>query len=458
MSFRTRLFLVSAAVALSTLALAAWPLATEWREASVWAILVGVLTALGGAFAGAWGASRHVNRRTDAIAETARQYAAGNVVFTGRDLGDDEVGRLGKALDLVAQSLGQRVKELLGKQARTDAILKEMAEGVLVIDGAGRVQVVNDSLRSMLGIEGEATGRHYVELIRHPVVAQLLTTGVAGQKTSPTEVTLSTDPPKVLLASAQLFTVDSERGVALVLHDVTEYRRAAQVRENFVSNVSHELRTPLTSIRGSVEALLEQGPSPGDQRFLSIIARNSSRMERLVHDLLRLVRLDVGQETLEVTDCSVHSVFESVLTEVAPMVEAKQQRAETIVPEEAATVRADPVKLHDALRNLVENAVNYAPMGSSIELAVTGDDAVTCLTVADRGPGIPSADLIRVFERFYRVEDARARDHDGGTGLGLAIVKHLVGLHGGTVQAANREGGGSVFTIELPKGQGVAEA
>lgn len=450
MSFRTRLFLVSAVVALSTLALAAWPLAAEWRDASVWAVLVGVLTALGGAFAAAWVASRHVDRRTDTIVETARRYAAGDVVVTGRDFGDGEVGRLGKAVDLVAESLGRRVEELLGQQARTDAILKGMAEGVLVTDGAGRVQVANESLRSMLGVEGEAIGRHYAELIRHPTVAQLLATGVAGQKTSPTEVTLSTDPPKILLASAQLFTVDGERGVALVLHDVTEYRRAAQVREDFVGNVSHELRTPLTAIRGSVEALFEEGPSPGDQRFLSIIARNSSRMERLVHDLLRLARLDGGQEALEVTDCSVHSVFESVLAEVAPMVEAKQQRAETSVPEEVATVRADPVKLQDAVRNLVENAVSYAPEGSTIQLSARTGGREVLLSVADEGPGIPEADLTRIFERFYRVDDARSHDV-GGTGLGLSIVKHLVAAQGGSVRADNREAAGSIFTIALPR-------
>ena len=119
---------------------------------------------------------------------------------------------------------------------------------------------------------------------------------------------------------------------------------------------------------------------------------------------------------------------------------------------EAATVTADPPKLHDAVRNLVENAVNYAPSGSAIELAAACSDAVVRVTVADRGPGIPDSDLTRIFERFYRVEDARARD-PGGTGLGLAIVKHLIGLHGGSVRATNRDGGGTLFTIELPDAQ-----
>jgi signal transduction histidine kinase len=172
-------------------------------------------------------------------------------------------------------------------------------------------------------------------------------------------------------------------------------------------------------------------------------------MDRLVSDLLRLARLDAGQEELALIPCVLEMTFGSVTGELAPLVESKHLDVRTSVAPDAGTVLADPLKLHDAIRNLVENAVNYAPADSTIELGAAGEKGRVRITVADRGPGIPDADLTRIFERFYRVDDARPRD-PGGTGLGLAIVKHLIGLHHGSARAANRDGGGTTFTIELP--------
>lgn len=414
------------------------------------ATLLGLLAALAGALGLAWVVSSAVGRRVAVIAATARRYARGDLSPVGRDVATDELGTVARALDDTARELGRRVEELSTQQTRTRAILQGMDEGVLVVDRAGRVQVANESLQRMLEIEETPTGRPYVELVRHPEVTRLIASAVAGKDTPRQEVTLNTEPPLVLLANARSFTTESERGVALVLHDVTEFRRADRVRQDFVANVSHELRTPLTAVKGGVEALLDGAPDAESRRFLDIIARNSARMERLVSDLLRLARLDAGQEQLDLAVCSIASLFSSLEGELAPVAATKAQRILASVGAEAETVVADPTKLHGAVRNLVENALSYSPEGGTVELASAADEGTVRISVADRGPGIPDADLIRVFERFYRVDRARARDR-GGTGLGLAIVKHLVGLHGGTVVAANRDGGGSVFTVELPR-------
>jgi two-component system phosphate regulon sensor histidine kinase PhoR len=235
----------------------------------------------------------------------------------------------------------------------------------------------------------------------------------------------------------------------LVLHDITDLRRADQIRRDFVANVSHELRTPLTAIRGYVEALLD-GPSDAEstRKFLEIIARHSTRMERLVKDLLRLARLDARQELLETTRCDIKQIFSAVAADLAPTIEDKNQRITVDVIAEARHVDGDPAKLHDIIRNLVENAVNYSPEGSEVRLGAAQANGTYTITVADSGPGIPTEDLTRVFERFYRVDKSRSRP--GGTGLGLAIVKHLVELHGGEATAENRAEGGAVFTIKLP--------
>jgi two-component system phosphate regulon sensor histidine kinase PhoR len=235
----------------------------------------------------------------------------------------------------------------------------------------------------------------------------------------------------------------------LVLHDITDLRRADQIRRDFVANVSHELRTPLTAVRGYVEALID-GPADAEttRRFLDVIARHAARMERLVKDLLRLAQLDAHQEVPEITTCHLQGVFEAVVVELAPAIEARRHEVTIDVAPDAAEVEADPAKLHDVVRNLVENAVNYSEDAGHVRLEARRAAGDVMIAVSDSGPGIPPDDLTRVFERFYRVDKSRSRP--GGTGLGLAIVRHLVELHGGRVRADNRPEGGARFTVTLP--------
>jgi signal transduction histidine kinase len=171
-------------------------------------------------------------------------------------------------------------------------------------------------------------------------------------------------------------------------------------------------------------------------------------MERLVKDLLRLARLDARQEVLEVAECDVRRLVHAVTGDLEPALNAREQRVEVEIEADVETVRADPSKLHDVLRNLVGNAGTYSPEQSTIRIRARRDREFLAIDVQDEGPGIPEEDLARVFERFYRVDKSRSRD-PGGTGLGLAIVRHLVELHGGRVVAANRESGGAQFTIFL---------
>ncbi len=411
----------------------------------------GLLLALAGALVLAWVTSAAMSRRVSAIAAVARRYASGDLTPQSGPYGDDEIGTVARALDASVQELGRRLAELSRNRRMTDAILGSMTEGVLVVDARGRVKMANEAVRRLLQIEETPVDRHYVELIRHPEVAKQIGRALEAGGSSQTEITLSTEPARVCLASAAPYTEQEEPGVVVVLHDVSDYRRAVQIRQDFVANVSHELRTPLTAIRGAVDALADETEAAVRQRFLDIVARHTNRMERLVTDLLRLARLDAGQEVLHTDTCSTATVFSSVAAELTAVLEVKEQRVQSRIEPGAERLVADPVKIHDVIRNLVENAAHYAPERSAIELdAVAGDSGSgVILRVSDRGPGIPDTDLSRVFERFYRVEHSRARN-PGGTGLGLAIVKHLVVLHDGTVEAAHRAGGGSVFTIVLP--------
>lgn len=415
------------------------------------ATALGLLVALCGALVLAWISSTAMSRRVSMIATVAKRYAKGDLTQQIGHYGDDEIGTVARALDGSVQELGRRLVEISRNRRLTDAILSSMVEGVLVVDASGRVQMANDALRVMLQIADTPLDRHYFELIRHPEVAKQIGIALDESGSSSREITLSTEPTKVCLSSVAPYIGEEERGVVLVLHDVSEYRRSEQIRHDFVANVSHELRTPLTAIRGSVDALADENDGASRLRFVDIIARHTTRMERLVSDLLRLARLDAGQEHLRMVSLSTKTLFSNIAAELSPLLAEKQQQLETEVEKGVEMIVADPVKIHDIVKNLVENASHYAPVATNVSLGIAkGVDSSVLLTVEDRGPGIPDIDLRRVFERFYRVDQSRARN-PGGTGLGLAIAKHLVGLHGGSIEAANRVDGGATFTVFLPE-------
>jgi two-component system phosphate regulon sensor histidine kinase PhoR len=455
-TFRTRVFLssllVSAAALILSAAFSAWllrdePLATH-RALAV-SVVAGLIVA---AIAG-FRAAAELSRRVEDLADVAERYTAGEAPPVPADYGSDEIAAVARALNDSIREIGSRTSERETVRARMEAILNGMSEGVLVVTPQGRLQLVNNAARRMLKVDEPPEGRHYLEVARHPEIAGQISGALHGMISDDRELTLPGHPDGTFAARSAPVASAAGRGAVLVLHDITDLRKADRIRRDFVANVSHELRTPLTAVRGYVEALLDDSAEGAEaRRFLETIARHTLRMERLVRDLLRLARLDAGQELLERVPCATEGLLGGVTADLADAINARGQRIEQHVAADATHVSGDPAKLHDALHNLLENAVNYAPEGSAIVMRAERHDARIVLSVADEGPGIPEADLPRVFERFYRVDKARARNarDPGGTGLGLAIVKHLVALHGGRVSAANRPEGGAIFRIELP--------
>jgi two-component system phosphate regulon sensor histidine kinase PhoR len=452
MKLRTRLFLASFGIATASVLLAV--MVASSTSDRIIALLSGLLVALAGALVLALVISSTISRRISGTAAIAQRYAAGDLKPQVGDYETDEIGVVEQAFEGAVQKLGKQIVELSRNRRLTDAILSGMTEGVLVVNARGYVQTANDAVCDMLQFNSSPVERHYIELIRHPDMARQIRSALEHTESSRIEITLDTTPTKACLVSAAPFSSEDEPGVVVVLHDVTDYRRAEQIRQDFVANVSHELRTPLTAIRGSIDALFGEEGVTGDPRFLEIIARHTARMERLVSDLLRLARLDAGEETLNCLSFSTRDLFTGVQNELLPLFKDKNLALEIQIKAGTETVFGDPTKLHDVLKNLVENAAHYAPEDTTIRLtAVCGEANTITICVEDRGPGIPDIDLSRVFERFYRVERSRVRN-PGGTGLGLAIVKHLVGLHDGTVFVKNRRDGGSVFSVNLPNFQG----
>jgi two-component system phosphate regulon sensor histidine kinase PhoR len=420
------------------------------QRSVLWLIAVGLLVSLPVAALAAWLVTAPISRRVETVAAIARRYADGDLTRPNSGYGDDELGEVARALDGAAQQLGRRLSDLAHDRRHLRAILAGMVEGVLVLDRQGRLLMANDAARSMLKLDDSAMGRRYQEWMRQPELFAQVAQALAGDTPGGVEFVLARDPSRTCVARAAPGG-EPEGGAILVLHDISDLRRADRVRRDFVANVSHELRTPLTAIRGYVEALLDDPPAAEEsRRFLEIIARHTGRMERLVKDLLRLARLDAGQETPERGDCDLGTVLQGVLHELAGPIEQRRSHVDVAIQPDADALISDPARLHDVLRNLVENAVNYAPEGGHVVVEAFRDAEAVVIRVLDDGPGIPAADLSRVFERFYRVDKSRARA-PGGTGIGLAIVKHLVELLGGSVSASTRAEGGAAFTVRLPQ-------
>ena len=425
------------------------PLWQPFLRQSAWLALLVFGAGIPLALALSWREAQRARRRIEAIAAVAQGTPRDEGTSLPVDFGHDDLASAARAVHVTVLDLEQRVRELSRDQNRMAAILAGMIEGVLVVDGTGRIQLINEAAQTMLHAGSDTAGRPYFDAIRHPEIAAQVTAALQGKSGQSREFVLPGDPDRTFVGRAGPVGGNGS-GAVLVLHDITDLKHADQIRRDFVANVSHELRTPLTAIRGYTEALAE---SPTDlessRRFLEIIGRQSRRMERLVQDLLRLARLDAKQEILEIAPCDIEQIFHGVVANLGPAIEENRQRVTTSIAPDAQTVEADPAKLHDIVRNLVENAVNYCPEGTEVRITATRADDAIEIIVADSGPGIPPDDLDRVFERFYRVDKSRSRP--GGTGLGLSIVKHLASLHGGTARAGNASDGGARFTITLPR-------
>jgi two-component system phosphate regulon sensor histidine kinase PhoR len=236
--------------------------------------------------------------------------------------------------------------------------------------------------------------------------------------------------------------------VVVVFHDLTDIRRTERMRRDFVANVSHEFKTPLTSIRGYAETLMsgaKDDPKIASD-FLKTIERNAQHLEALVSDLLTLARLEAEVPSTR-EDIPLRGIIEE---EIAARKNVLRERNIGVVVEcPSVEIQADRARLSTALSNLIDNAIHYNKPGGQITISAELHGGVLNLAVMDTGQGIPSEELPRIFERFYRVDKARTRD-SGGTGLGLSIVKHAIESQGGTISVTSRIGAGSTFTIQLP--------
>jgi two-component system phosphate regulon sensor histidine kinase PhoR len=406
------------------------------------AVLVAALVALLLGVGLAWVGGHEVGRPLAQLTAAARSIARGQApVYPAARA--TEIRQLVHAFRSMQEELTARMAALTRGREETSAIIESMVESVAAVDAQGDVKVCNAALRHLLRYGADTPLPNLREIFRGVEAREVLDQALDGRVVLGREVTL--DDRTVLVTARPLPT----GGAVICLHDVTELRRLETVRRDFVANVTHELKTPLTSISGYADTLLADRPDrETTERFLTVIRGNAERMHRLVDELLDLAKLESGAWRPQVAELDPRPAADAAWSELADRAAAASVAFTASVPP-GIRVWADPEALRQILTNLFDNAVRHTPAGGSIEFAASAVDQGTQLVVSDTGTGIPADHVPRVFERFYRVDPARSREH-GGTGLGLAIVKHLVEAHGGRVDLSSALGRGTTVRLTFP--------
>jgi len=394
--------------------------------------------------------ARRSTRSIRHITEAARKLAGGNLDYEVMTHGSSEETReLVDSLSAMAGSLKNKLAESNASHQRLSAVLATMAGGVVLLDGDGRISLVNPAASALLAMPSSPPKRQrFIEAVRdHDINSMVIRCQRLRQ---PDNLEIEFSPTKKFLnIVAMPLTGEHGEGVLLVVHDLTEARRVETTRKAFVANVSHELRTPLASVKASVETL--EGGALEDPKasreFLERISRNVDRMTRLVGDLLDLSRLESGEDSLNLESVDIYRPIKEAVE--LYKTQANDRGVELSVSSSGGLppALADEGRIQQVVANLVENAVKFTPRGGKVQVDARSINGALEVTVRDTGIGIAPEHLPHTFERFYKVDRSRS---DTGTGLGLAIAKHIVQAHGGRIWVESNLGEGSTFGFTLP--------
>ncbi len=366
---------------------------------------------------------------------------------------DDEIGALERSLSAVAGEVRGAVERLQIEAARREAILSSMSEGLLAVDKDLRVIFCNEAITRAVGLRRPfREGLPLLELVRDAEILAIVAEVIRSGKVTKRALKLGAASGRSFEVYAAPLEAAAGRGAIAVFHDITDLERLEQVRKDFIANVSHEMRTPLASVIAYADTLLEGAieESAVNRKFVEVIRSNAVRLNNISADLLILSDLESGALPGQPERVAIREVLESVLRTMEP--EARANEVSIIAGElQDKDVMGYRFRLEQALLNLLVNAVKFNRAGGEVRVSVrNGDAGLVRIDVSDTGIGIPSQDLPRIFERFYRADKARSRKV-GGTGLGLSIVKHVIEGMDGKIKVESQLGRGSTFTITLPE-------
>jgi len=391
---------------------------------------------------------------TQPIADMRKQaqaMAKGNYSRKVRVYGTDEIGQLAVTFNHLTNRLQEAQSTTDAERRKLDSVLSNMTDGVIATDRKGRIILINDPALELLHISRDITlGRPIASVLG---IDQEYSFEDLIHMSDAINLNFSTsDAPYILRANFSVIQKETGfiNGLITVLHDITEQEKIEMDRREFVSNVSHELRTPLTTMRSYLEALADGAWKDENiaPTFLNVTQTETERMIRLVNDLLQLSRMDSSDYELNKDIVLFNSFFNRIIDRFEMSKSDKVQFAR-LFPETSFYVEIDTDKETQVIDNIISNAIKYSPDGGNIRFGFTGQGDMLKVMISDDGMGIPKENVGRIFDRFYRVDRARARSM-GGTGLGLAIAQEMIEAHGGKIWAESEEGQGTTIFFTLP--------
>src|SRR5437016_5546030 len=365
------------------------------------------------------------------VEERVDQIGRGKQPRTFLIHGGAEAQRIGLRLEKIFQDLTQLSKQIAKRESGLQTIFAAVHDALLVVDSKRYVILANETFRKLFALPEISEGTPLLEIVRDATLDRVIND--AFDRGGPVRRELALDVSQIELDAVATRNQAGEiTGVLVLFHDVTEIKKVDQVRRDFVANISHELRTPLSILRGYIETLLDSPEVSREElsRILGVMERHSKRLDSLAEDLLTLAQLESANPNLQRDDVDLSSFFEELIRDWEKKLANKQLKVIVDVPPDLPMIRADRVRLQEALHNLIDNAVKYAGEEGEIRLTARRCDEEIVLSVSDNGIGISKEDLPRIFERFYRADKARTGENIRGTGLGLAIVKHVAQLNG----------------------------
>ena len=428
-----------------------WTLYSTYRHLALGALIVGAFFAVI-----AFYMARRISLPLADMRRTAERLANGDLRARVALPRGEEMKSLARTLNQMAAQLSERMETITRQSDEQKAVFSSMVEGVLAVDEKGRVLDVNLAAQRLLDLTpDEVRGRSIQEAVRNLDLQDFISDTLTAAGPTEAEIVLYGKEERFLQLHGTSLTDAAGRklGALIVLNDITRVKRLETVRRDFVANVSHELKTPITALRGCVDTLsdpVHRNPED-DERFIAMMGRQVERLSAIVEDLLSLSRIehDAEHKRIPLEPGTIGDVLRRAAQTFAKAADA---RGITVAVECPGDLLApiNAALLEQAVGNLIDNAIKYS--GERTRVLVSGalNGAAVEIRVADEGPGIEKKHLPRIFERFYRVDQARSRAL-GGTGLGLAIVKHIVLAHGGSVSVESTPGKGSAFTIGLPR-------
>ncbi|MFO1043913.1 MAG: ATP-binding protein [Planctomycetaceae bacterium] len=389
------------------------------------------------------------------VARQLAQTAAPSMDLALDDRADDEP--ITELFQSVGEHVTARISDLQAEQSelkqshdRLAIVLEAMVEGVVAVDRDERILLANAAAIRLLDLKSDrVAGYPLWESVRLPRLQELVKESIDGTDQHRLEFEVPRTQSTVAAVVSRLPGTPCP-GAVIVLHDVTDLRRLENLRREFVSNVSHELKTPLASISAYAETLLDGAlEDPAFNRtFVTRIEEQATRLNTLIFDLLELARVEAEEHGFEVGPVDVSAIVQASSVEHINVAKSKDLNLKIESPSEPVWGMADASGLRTIVDNLVDNAINYTPVGGEVTVRWWCESGRVFLEVRDTGVGIAKEYQARIFERFFRVDRARSREV-GGTGLGLSIVKHLCQVFDGEVKVSSRLGHGSTFTVQL---------